>query len=151
MLILAFEANSALFHESETKIVNITHSAQQAKGLLNLKAVTKLSIVISSQIVRRISSWSLIKSSDISLRKIDPHDFLNNPLFQHVLKEQETYYTLSMAQPRQTLECGNTSHNFGIIDIFSEKEFPVYSLYRNGTTRDEYYLFFFLRHFDQKS
>ena len=44
---------------------------------------------------------------------------------------------LHPAQPRQTLECGNTSHNFGIIDIFSEKEFPVYSLSGNGKTRDK--------------
>ena len=32
MLILAFEANSALSHENETKIVKITHSAARASS-----------------------------------------------------------------------------------------------------------------------
>ena len=33
MLILAFEANSALSHENETKIVKITHSGAAAAAL----------------------------------------------------------------------------------------------------------------------
>ena len=43
-LILAFEANSALSRENETKIVKITHSAQWAKSIKAKKKLIQFEI-----------------------------------------------------------------------------------------------------------